>query len=899
VFAQITTFVKIKDLRHAAPSCGYPGYNESNNAKRQIFENDMLYKRNKMKKITLIIVQLLVLVIIISPQSLTQEVNDFKISTDNIPATFIQHTPRLLYTENKRFLTSWIDYREGAGYTYAQWFDSLGNSILSNFKINVNGKFAFHKKDYYLGIKESGFTTGIDAYLVNLSGNFYDNNNNRIIWRTIIDGIDVTLYETDWFEKGYDIACSSEDYIFCAAYRGNRYLSKYSTSGELKKHIPWSTYTFPISSSVHVNKNDEYILTYFNGSDNFNQSIFPPGIYASFYSKDDSIIAKDVVVEEFEDLEGNYWFNQSDLPSIKIVNVEDSLFQVFWIYKDSVDLNFAKFDSHGNRIGSTQQIILPHSDLAVNERRLIRNFTLSNFNNNQFALIISLSEGKSDSLRYSNTLFWFDDFGNIIYTKYDQSEFLSPGNQIFYFGDNNFFSVKEDSNDIFLLELNDFTITGQQKINDDQVGSSDINPQIVSIDAETNFVTWDTETKIIGQKVDWSGNLIEPLIELPGKNCAFADDGKCINSWKIRAANDLMQIGYSIFDKNWNLLKDTILNSSSDFYSLETSITKVNNTFFLKCIEYGKPTKIIALNNNFELIKEISFSGNQYTSLRIFKNDNESIWFGFSGVVQLYSNHLEPLSPEYKIFTHLYLGDQKFLYTLNTKPYSGYPIYARDEVIGRIITTLGEVIKNDFNLATDVDEYALAFLSNNDFLFVFVQNNKIFARVFSNEGIVRRDSTLIHSNIQSIRKQPSITLNENKVFFVWADTRNTDFGYDIYGSVLDIAAIVNVDKTELQEIPKIFFLFQNYPNPFNSTTKIKFTIPFVETGHVPSQLKVYDILGREIATLFNEEKPPGTYEVILDASNLFPKGSILTSGVYYYQLRNGGYIETKKMILLR
>jgi len=101
-------------------------------------------------------------------------------------------------------------------------------------------------------------------------------------------------------------------------------------------------------------------------------------------------------------------------------------------------------------------------------------------------------------------------------------------------------------------------------------------------------------------------------------------------------------------------------------------------------------------------------------------------------------------------------------------------------------------------------------------------------------------------------------------------------------------------------VPDEFALYQNYPNPFNPITKIKYSIPKIinNKSPVPSvagsiiNLKVYDVLGNEIATLVNEEKPPGEYEVEFD-------GSGLASGVYFYQLKVGSFIQTKKMILLR
>ena len=93
-----------------------------------------------------------------------------------------------------------------------------------------------------------------------------------------------------------------------------------------------------------------------------------------------------------------------------------------------------------------------------------------------------------------------------------------------------------------------------------------------------------------------------------------------------------------------------------------------------------------------------------------------------------------------------------------------------------------------------------------------------------------------------------------------------------------------------------FSLEQNYPNPFNPSTKIKYTIPSViASGTKQSQLvilKVYDVLGNEVATLVNEEKPAGSYEVKFDPTRL-------SSGIYFYKLQAGSLVDTKKMILLR
>ncbi|MFA6978909.1 MAG: T9SS type A sorting domain-containing protein [Ignavibacteriaceae bacterium] len=93
---------------------------------------------------------------------------------------------------------------------------------------------------------------------------------------------------------------------------------------------------------------------------------------------------------------------------------------------------------------------------------------------------------------------------------------------------------------------------------------------------------------------------------------------------------------------------------------------------------------------------------------------------------------------------------------------------------------------------------------------------------------------------------------------------------------------------EISDAPKVFALSQNYPNPFNPSTKIKFSIP--QTSFVT--LKVYDMLGKEIITLINEEKTIGNYEIDFNASNL-------SSGVYFYKIQASSFIDTKKFILLR
>ncbi|MCB0726910.1 MAG: T9SS type A sorting domain-containing protein, partial [Ignavibacteriae bacterium] len=102
-----------------------------------------------------------------------------------------------------------------------------------------------------------------------------------------------------------------------------------------------------------------------------------------------------------------------------------------------------------------------------------------------------------------------------------------------------------------------------------------------------------------------------------------------------------------------------------------------------------------------------------------------------------------------------------------------------------------------------------------------------------------------------------------------------------------IVGTVGIQNTTFG-IPTEFSLNQNYPNPFNPTTNLEFGIP--ELGFV--SLKIYDMLGKEVKTLINETKPAGRYRISFD-------GSDLASGVYYYKIQAGDFVETKRMLLLK
>ena len=154
--------------------------------------------------------------------------------------------------------------------------------------------------------------------------------------------------------------------------------------------------------------------------------------------------------------------------------------------------------------------------------------------------------------------------------------------------------------------------------------------------------------------------------------------------------------------------------------------------------------------------------------------------------------------------------------------------------------------------------------------------------LFNNESILYKSNngcqTFTAQNVPFQNSINSMSFNDKGEGWLFGDKGLILTNTDINVGISNIT----------HEIPKSHYLHQNYPNPFNPSTKIKFDIP---KGSLV-KLKVYDILGREVAELVNEKLNAGVYEYEWNGVNL-------SSGVYFYRLETGEFVETKRMVLAK
>lgn len=127
-------------------------------------------------------------------------------------------------------------------------------------------------------------------------------------------------------------------------------------------------------------------------------------------------------------------------------------------------------------------------------------------------------------------------------------------------------------------------------------------------------------------------------------------------------------------------------------------------------------------------------------------------------------------------------------------------------------------------------------------------------------------------------------------FYVLGGFDSTGFAVNIVEEITPIGAVSSISETEYQ--PEEFKLYQNYPNPFNPNTRISWHSP--ASGW--QTLKIFDVLGNEVATLVNEFRPAGTYEIEFNSESIIKHPA---SGIYFYRLQTGSFVVTKKMLLIK
>ncbi len=838
---------------------------------------------------------LFLLVIALSISHARPTGHDFLLSQEDTSCKFQQSYPILYADGSHTFLVIWQDYRNGPAQFFAQLFDSVGNPIGENFPIYSND-IIFSPDNSFLALGEEYVTWGNDQLEYTyyyMKGRFCRTDGT---WSEPIEFASAIL---PWCGTGYvgiyhDMKRFSNGYLIAFNDDGLLSLSKHNWNHETlwnwnnSREFSSEDSIRPSTISTCFNSMEDLGVVWVNVPYALPESTSFFGMRGTFFDRNDSIIAENILLKSGEFLgDPNSWYRWT----LKVLSVSDSLYEVFALNRDSLIVYYWKVNRFGNTVGDTREVRLYSDNGALpGIYASLENFNITSMVNNRFYIGASIRtvEGSSSQGKTGSMLFSFNSNGDLISNAFkDSSSIFDYGNLFFNSQDSLLITPSCSDGDIYINAYRNLSLVWNKKVNNNTPASNDNASRIITINDSTMFMTWKDEKNIFGHRVSNDGQVHGPMEILQGDDdFQFLPDGSALRMW-IKKTNDSSSvIGYSIFNETWSLKKtDTLEANAKPGYSYGTFLI-LPDTSFIAMYRINANNYFLWHVKNDDGIEKIvlPFSNANYSYRLIAENDT-SFWVVYSEHLRLMSKSLKSLSNEYSnINFSEYLGDGRFI----RLGYEGLNYYnTLRQYYGMIFSVNGDTLVQKFPIEGEVNTLLCKKLTKDYFLIVYRKGTQIYSRTYTSQGIPYSGLLTVASDGNSLKLDPLVELNRKKVFILWSDVREPGRGYDAYYNILDIDEMTPVK--ELKQIENLSYrLDQNYPNPFNPSTTIRYRIP--ASGLVT--LKVYDILGREVMILTDERQFSGYHEVIFNAGNL-------ASGIYFYQLKAGSYVQTKKLLFLK
>jgi hypothetical protein len=806
---------------------------------------------------------------------------NFLISQEDTSNHFLQANPLLFPNSGKNFLVVWDDYREGPLAHYAQQFDSLGNPIGKNFPIYSNVDVAFSPNGSFLVLGEETFSRSFpyDDAVYYLEGRICRTDGNWSELMTLGSGV-FPWCGTGFLGMHHDLVSFSSGYLIAFNANGSLFLSKRNWSGDTLWNwphgnlYPYSSPARPATISMCLNSREDFAVVWYNST--FVDSL--DGIMGTFFDKTGQVIAENVLLKPHEFLGATWWTYWR----LKMLPAADSLYQVFAFNNSSLKLAYWKMDRYGNPVDSTNDLsVCPYTVSSTNSYGSLRNFSFTPQVNGKFSLLVSIGVSRSNSTVNYNSLFTFDEDGGLTGDiSIDSTSSLQIGDHFFRMLDSAILIPTAVDGDIYLNAYRGFSPLWSKKVNDDTPGSNDLVSRVIPFDQNTFYITWQDERNTLGRKIKNDGNPTGAAAIARSNNVQFFPDGSSLELWTKQVNDSMYAFGYLVYDASSSpRMMDTLAYNKDPYYLRGTTKIFQDSSF---AVLYGNGSSLqlrrVMTDGRFaEVTVPTAVSP---VNLQIIEESDTLFWVCYSGWIRLASKSLTYVGKESYLPFTAYLGGEKFL-TVSTQYYSPSPYY------GTIVSLTGDTLAANFLIDNNIDALVCNSLSKGYFAGAYRKQNQIFVRAFDINGIPSSEPLLASSNPNSAKLNPIMCQNGNNLLVAWSEARTPGNGYDVYGNIFDVDKITSVQNGGVKPASN-FVLYQNYPNPFNPTT----TIPFVVPGRSPVTLIVYNILGERIATLVDETKALGTYEVRFD-------GSKFASGVYFCRMNANNYTSVRKLMLIK
>ena len=893
-------------------------------------------------------------------------VDDFQVNDDNNIGTFFQISPGIDVNKYGMGVVCWVDDRNVDLDIFAQRYDSLGNLLGENFKVNDDGSSA-NQSDPEVCIFDDGsfvicwtdnrnrsddpdiYAQRYDNSGEPIGNNFRVNNDN--------EGAQQSHPAIDGAEDGFFVICW-EDRRFSPGI-DQVYAQRFDTSGEPIKINFRVNELAPEAvpceyPDVAVQDNHAFIICW---EDRRYDEYCSIDIFMQIFDPDGERMGYDIdIIDEFE------YFPQYR-PKVSVNN--DGYCVICWvdsrgeieyqdkfvydIYAQRLDINYGggiigyNFKANTDEIDTVIQV---NPDVSVSDDTT---FVISwvDYRNGAENPDIYLQTYDSHGKLADEDIKVNDDNSNV-------SQYLpavgSADNQTF-------FVCWEDKRsgdyDIFFQRFkNNVPQDGNIKINDDR-GANQSDPSI-SVSSEGSFViTWD-DRRNGESNIDVFFQMYNPSAQAQGKNTianddttkffqthssvSFLNDTNFVVSWgDLRNGIDDPDIYFQIFkDTDERVGTNTRVNDDQlNAFQISPSVSSFNDGSFIICWSDDRNSRY-----DDDIYAQKFNSSGEPDGMNFRVNDDQNgmvsqffpvvgvsldgfytiCWqdmrlFLFDIYAQIFDNFSERVNSSFKV------NDDEFSFCTHVQPDIDYASdgsfvicwtdrrNASDDpdIYAQRYDQNGVPIGNNFRVNDDQSGAAQGSPSvstayDGSFIICWEDrrngsyNSDIYAQCYDRDGNPLKNNLKVNGD-QTLRAQtePDVDLDENNnIYFVWKDNRNQGSGSDIFAKILSWDFFTELSEEKISEnIPGKFMLYQNYPNPLNPITTIKYDIQ--KEGMI--MIKVYNINGVHIRTLVNKKQHPGVYSTIWNGENDF--GISVASGLYLINMRAEDYSMTRKILLLK
>ena len=827
---------------------------------------------------------ILTLLLIFLP--LFSQSQSFKISLESTPSTFDQYDPHLFVSSDHSFIVTWTDNRTGIYHAFAQWFNAQtlqksganmpfwGNnnlffgpdSVMLSIKyFSREGSDIFPGTYFYTGRLYRGNSASRDTIMVT-SGS------------SPVCGMGVSKfnYQFLFFPNNF-VKLLLDGYFGIVRY-------------DYRLHPLSSIDRFPfapINFTASTFGNDTYGFIFVNDF----QVAYSDTVYTLYYTLFDS---RDSMIIQPKKILGLADFKTSDfygsgsmlLPLASISLGDTTILAAFWNVKKRVLNYFRVFQS--GQIDSVKTI-----NLGWTTDRYEMKMRFAVLQNGQIRLILSGRRLNPDvNGVYVNAFYDFTSNGNFTgHAVIDSSMRISLNENGCYFTDDKTFYAPFGRHwDVYLGHYQNFVLKDQLKINDDVSGSNEFLTNILPKGENDFYVIYNKKHgNRLGRTVSGQGIPQDGEDNVPSGAFAFFKDGSHVRFWKKTVHKDIL--GFSLYNKANQRIKQDTIATNYDACCLSASVLQDQSFVLIYHNYYTDRTAVTIVASDGNIRGTFSFYNTDPSeNARVFQMKNGECWLVWNNKgLKFSAESAQILSDVYKFSAPVAMVFDPGLFLLvKNQVISGVYYQAA------LITASGDTLTPTFPISHPYIYFKPYLLKLNEqkFMSLYTFDQKIMANVYALNGICEIESKVISQIDSGLIGNAKAAVNNDKILFAWQRTGRTGCGYDVDGAVEPLNMFTAIDKSADVQ-PDVFRLLQNYPNPFNSATVIPFEIPFASQV----TLTIYNTLGQKIRSWHRTFSAAGNHQILWDGRNF--EGSMVPSGIYFYQVKVGKSISRKKMLLVR